>query len=111
MATIGQELDYSNQFTNTSGGAADPTTVTFRLVEAIDGTELLWTYNVSPVSGTHYPVGANPIVRLSTGLYTVAWIARKPERTTGRWQGSGVVFQTGETTFLVRHSAVPSLEV
>lgn len=111
MATLGQQLDYSNQFTNTASVAADPTVVRFRLYEQIDGTELLWIYNAAPVSGTHYPVGANPIVKVGTGLYTLAWVARKPERHTGHWEGSGVVFQTSEVTYFVRHSGIPSLEV
>ena len=88
MAHIGQDLTFSVVFTNTSGIAADPTTIRFLLREGIDGTELEWLYNAAPVAGTHYPVGANPIVRDSTGTYHVVWASRKAERHTGFWAGA-----------------------
>jgi hypothetical protein len=108
MAHIGQLLTFSVVFTNnTTGVATDPTTVSFFLREAIDGTELQWTYNAAPVEGTHYPTGANPVVKDSTGTYHVAWVSRKAERHAGVWRGTGnSVNQASQTTAFVRHSDV-----
>ena len=112
MATIGSALTFSAVFTNaTSGAVADPTAVTFRLREGIDGTELFWNYNASPTQGTDYPAGANAMVKDSTGTYHVVWVARKPERHTGHWQGTGAVVQTSEAAALVRHSDLAAVEV
>jgi hypothetical protein len=110
MAHIGQDLTFSVVFTNSSGIATDPTTIRFLLREGIDGTELEWLYNAAPVSGTHYPVGANPIVRDSTGTYHVVWVSRKAERHTGFWAGSGTVNQSSQTTAFVRHSEVAAID-
>lgn len=110
MAQIGQALTYSIVFTNSSSIAADPTVVQFWLREAVDGTELEWTYNAAPVEGTHYPTGANPIVKDSTGTYHVIWVSRKPERHVGFWSGPGVVNQSSQTTAFVRHSDVAGID-
>jgi len=110
MAHIGQDLTFSVVFTNTSGIAADPTTIRFLLREGIDGIELEWLYNAAPVSGTHYPVGANPIVRDSTGTYHVVWVSRKAERHTGFWAGAGAVNQSSQVTYFVRHSEVAAVD-
>lgn len=106
MAFIGQQLTFSVQFTNSSGIAADPTTTLFFLREGVDGTELQWTYNAAAVEGTHYPTGMNPVVKDSTGNYHVAFVARKPERHTGFWKGTGTVNQTSTTTYFVRHADI-----
>lgn len=111
MAYVGSQITFSALFTNTSDQAADPTAVAFWLREGVDGTELQWTYNASPVSGVDYPVGANPVVKDSTGNYHVAWVVRKPERHTGFWQGTGAVVQTSQVTAFVRHSDIAALEV
>lgn len=111
MAYIGHGLTFSVQFTNTSGTATDPTTVVFFLREGVDNTELQWTYNASPVSGTHYPSGMNPVVRDSSGAYHVVFVARKPERHTGFWKGTGnSVDQTSTSTAFVRHAAIDLAE-
>lgn len=111
MAFIGQLLTFSIQFTNTSGIAADPTVVKFYLREEVDGTELEWTYNAAPTEGTHYPTGMNPVVRDSAGAYHVAFVARKPERHTGVWKGSGnSVNQSSLTTAFVRHATIALVE-
>jgi hypothetical protein len=104
MAFIGQLLTFSVQFTNTSSLATDPTTIRFFLREGVDGTELQWTYAALAVEGTDYPTGMNPVVKDSTGNYHVAFVARKPERHTGFWLGTGAVNQTSETTYFVRHA-------
>ena len=111
MATIGDPLTFSTLFTNAAGTAADPTTVRFFLVEGVDGTELEWSYNVSAVAGTHYPVGANPVVKNATGDYSVVWVSRKPERHTGFWLGSGTVFQSQQDAQFVRHSEVGAVGI
>lgn len=110
MAYFGQALTFSVVFTNTSGVEADPTVVTFWLREGIDGTELQWTYAAVPVAGTDYPVGANPVVKDSTGNYHVVWVARKPERLTAFWLGTGTVDQSSQTTVFVRHTEVSAID-
>lgn len=111
MAYIGHGLTFSVQFTNTSGIAADPTTVVFFLREEVDGTELQWTYNAAPTEGTHYPTGMNPVVRDASGQYHVVFVARKPERHTGFWKGTGnSVNQTSAVTAFVRHAAISLAE-
>lgn len=110
MSYVGSQLTFSVNFQNSSDADADPDTVTFWLREGIDGTELEWTYNASAVEGTHYPTGMNPIVKDSTGDYSLAFIARKPERHSGVWVGSGTIFQTTQVTAFVRHSAIDALE-
>lgn len=103
---IGSTLTYSKKFTNSSGSDADPATVRFVLQEAIDGTELEWRYSTTPVAGTHFPVGATAMVRDSEGDYHVSYIARKTERHVGYWLGSGVVYDSSQTTYFVRHGDV-----
>jgi hypothetical protein len=111
MAGIGSTLTFEVTFTDAAGAAADPDTVGFWLREGIDGTESEWIYDASPVEGTHFPVGANAIVRASAGVYSVAWVTRKAERHTGAWAGSGTVpTQSSEISYLVRHSGIAALE-
>lgn len=89
----------------------DPTTsIKFWLREHIDGTELEWTYDASPVAGTHYPVGMNAMVRNSAGSYSVPYDTRKPERQTGLFVGVGTVFDAEQTTIFVRHSEIEAIE-
>lgn len=110
MAHVGQALTFSQVFTNSSGVETDPTTVRFFLRESVDGVEQLWAYNAAPVEGTHYPTGANPIVRSGAGNFSVEWVTRKPERHTGFWHGAGNdVDQTSQVTYFVRHSEVESI--
>jgi hypothetical protein len=84
--------------------------VKFFLREELDGAELEWTYAAVPVAGTDYPTGQNPVVKDSTGDYHVNFVYRKPERHTGRWLGSGTIFQSSEETAFVRHSALTLAE-
>jgi len=108
MAQVGNSITFSVAFTNASGSATDPTVVTFSLREHLDGTERQWTYNAVPVEGTHYPTGANPIVRDSAGAFHVVYVTRKPERHVGFWLGTGTVNQSSQTTEFVRHSDLTS---
>lgn len=111
MSQIGSQLTWSVHFTNAAGADADPTTVHFWLREEIDGTERQWIYNAAPVEGTHYPTGTNPIVKDSTGDYSVAYVAEKAERHTGVWVGSGTVFQSpSPSVVFVRHSPISEIE-
>lgn len=110
MAYVGQLVTFSVLFTDASSIAADPTAVTLFLREHIDGTELQWTYNAAPVAGTDYPTGMNAMVKDSTGNYHVAFVARKPERLVGFWQGSGTINQTSQTTVFVRHTDVVAVD-
>lgn len=111
MSYVGSQLSFSVNFQNSSGTDTDPDAVTFWLREGIDGTELEWTYDAAAVEGTHYPTGMNPIVKDSTGDYSLAFVARKPERHTGVWIGSGTIFQTTQVTAFVRHSPITDLEI
>lgn len=104
MAEIGSLIVWSKVFTNASEVAADPTLIRFFLREELDGTELEWQHNGSAATVT--PTGMNPIVKDSTGTYHLNFVARKPERLTGVWLGSGVVSQTCTLTEFVRHSLV-----
>lgn len=108
--SIGSLIVFAKKFTDAAAADADPTVVKFFLREELDGTELEWTYAAVPVQGTDYPTGMNPVVKDSTGDYHVNWIARKAERQTGRWRGSGVIFQASETVEFVRHSALALAE-
>lgn len=90
--------------------ATDPTVVRFLLREHVDETELEWTYNAVPVAGTHYPVGMQPIVRASAGSYSVAYDSRKPERVTGFFVGTGVVYDATTTTLFVRHAEIAGID-
>ncbi len=100
----------SPTFQTSAGTATDPTVTKFYLREEVDGTELEWTYNASPTAGTHYPVGMQPIARTSAGLYTVAYDSRKPERVTGMWVGTGVVYDATTETLFVRHAPLAMLD-
>jgi len=110
MAYVGQDITFATVFTNSSDVEADPTVVRFLLREGVDGTELEWIYNAAPVAGTHYPVGANAMVKDSAGNYHVLWTARKAERHTGFWVGSGTINQTSQTTVFVRHTDVAAID-
>lgn len=111
MSFVGSLLTWAVKFTNSTGSDADPTEVTFLLREELDGTELEWTYDGSPVEGTHYPTGMNPIEKDSTGDFHLEFVSRKPERHTGFWEGNGNdVFQTTQTTAFVRHSLLEAME-
>lgn len=97
-------------FATAAGTATDPTTVKFYLREEIDGTELEWTYNAAPTAGTHYPVGMQPIVRASAGVFSVAYDSRKPERVTGLFVGTGTVYGSTQLTLFVRHVEIGFLD-
>jgi len=107
---IGSKLPFSVHFEDAAGADADPTTVRFFLREEVDGTEREWTFNASAVEGTHYPTGTNPIVKDSTGDYSLSYIARKTERHSGVWIGNGSVFHVKKETFLVRHTDVAAID-
>lgn len=108
---IGSTITWEVQFTDTdSGDAADPDTVEFFLREEIDGTELRWIYSESPSEGTHYPEGFSAMTKEGTGNYRVRERARKPERHSGLFVGSGNDGndQVFEMTVFVRHSPIAS---
>ena len=107
---LGSSYSFTFHVENAAGADADPTAVYFWLREAIDGTELQWTFNAVPVSGTHYPVGMNPIVKDSVGDYSLVFVTRKPERHVGFWQGVGSVYYTDQQTLFVRHADVVAVD-
>lgn len=111
MSYVGQAVTFTVQFTNLSGSAANPTTTTLLLLEELSGEERLWTYNAVPVSGTHYPAGANPITTTGTGAFSLVYVPRTEERHTGQWNGVGnSVDQVFPFTHFVRHSGLSSVE-
>lgn len=101
---IGSVLPFGHLFENAAGSATDPTVVTFTLVEGIDGTELVWTYTTSGAVTTSPDGFSTVITRTSAGLFALSHTARKPERHTGVWRGTGSVVNPKQETFLVRHS-------
>jgi hypothetical protein len=107
---LGNRYSFAKTFTTAAGTATDPTTVKFYLREELDGTELEWTYNAVPVSGTHYPVGMQPIVRASAGVFSVAYDTRKTERVTGFFVGTGTVYDAVQLTLFVRHPELAMLD-
>lgn len=111
MAHVGQAVTFAIVYTNSSDVETNPTSSRFFLREGVDGVELQWTYNAAPVEGTHYPTGANPIVRGSAGNDSVEWVARKPERLTGFWHGAGNdVDQTAMVTYFVTHTGIAAID-
>lgn len=110
MANLGSLITWSGHFENSSGVDADPSLVTFRLREHIDGTELVWIYSGSPVEGTNYPTGMSAMVKDSTGDYHVPFTARKTERHAGFWTGPGTVCDSPAAAAFVRHPGIEALE-
>ena len=110
MASIGSTLTFSVVFTDAEGGVANPDLVEFWLREEIDGTELQWTINGATGTAITTPTGMNALVRDSTGLFHLSFVARKPERQSGYWRGSGTIFQASEDTAFVRHSAIGAID-
>lgn len=111
---IGEPVSFTAHFETAAGADVDPTVVKFYLREEIDGTELEWTYAAVPVQGTDYPTGQNPVVKDSTGDYSVAFVARKAERITSFWKGTGnsvASITTTNPTLFVRHSEIHLVEV
>lgn len=106
---LGTRYTFTHVFFD-DGSAADPSVVKFYLREHVDGTELEWTYDESAVEGTHYPTGMEPIVKNGTGDYELAYDSRKPERVTGFWVGTGVVFDSAQTTLFVRHAEIAAID-
>lgn len=107
---VGSEVVFAANFVNGAGTDTDPDSVRFFLREGVDATELEWIYNASPTEGTHYPTGMEPIVRNSTGNFSLPWLMRKPERHTGFWVGSGTVDQAIPVTVFVRHTPIAALD-
>lgn len=110
MASIGSTLTFSVTFTNAAGAVANPDLVEFWLREEIDGTELQWTMNGATGASISTPAGMNALVRDSTGVFHLSFVARKAERHSGYWRGSGTIFQASEDTVFVRHSAIGAID-
>lgn len=113
MSKIGDPLTFTAHIEDAAGADLDPTTVKFYLREEIDGTELEWNYAGSPVSGTDYPTGQNPVVKDSAGDYHVLFIARKAERITAYWKCTNSATFTltqSPSTVLVRHAGIALVE-
>lgn len=108
--SLGTRHSFEHTFLNGSGVETNPSSVKFYLREHVDGTELEWTFNASPVEGTHYPTGMQPIVKSGTSTYSVAYDARKPERVTGTFVSSGTVYEGVQLTLFVRHAEIESLD-
>ena len=110
---LGDHISFTGHFEDSTGADVDPTTVKFYLREEVDGTELEWTYNVTPVSGTDYPAGQNAVAKDSTGDYSVLYVARKPERLTAYWKPTKSTLTTTTqnlSTVFVRHAGINLVE-
>ncbi len=113
MSNIGDQISFTAHFATAAGTDTDPTTVKFFLREELDGTELEWTFNAAPVSGTHYPAGQNPIVKDSTGDFSVLFVARKAERITAMFTYTNtalLVLTQNLRTVLIRHAGINLVE-
>lgn len=110
---LSEQVSLTAHFATAAGTDTDPTTVKMFLREEVDGTELEWTFNASPTEGTHYPTGLNPIVKDSTGDYSVLYVARKPERVTVFWKFTNttlLVLTQNVSTLFVRHAGIDLVE-
>ena len=113
MSKLGEHLSFTAHIATAAGTDTDPTTVKMFLREELDGTELEWTYNATPTEGTHYPTGQNPVVKDSTGDYSVLFVARKPERITVFWKitnATALVVTQNLSTAFVRHAGIALVE-
>lgn len=107
---LGTRYSFTYTFVNSSGTATNPTAAKFYLREEVDGSEYEWTYNAAPVSGTHYPVGMQPMTTSGTSTYAVAYDTKKPERVTGFFVGTGAVYDSRQLTLFVRHAGIATLD-
>jgi len=106
MADLGESHTFSQSVTNPSGTLANPTTLEFWLREEIDGTELQWV-----LSPSAFPAGFVAMATGGTGLFSVAYRTRKPERVTGQWRLTGdFILVNAPETLLVRHSLISGIE-
>ncbi|MGD9879036.1 MAG: hypothetical protein AB7E70_20935 [Hyphomicrobiaceae bacterium] len=87
------KLSTSPAFKDADGEAADPTAVTFRIMEP-DGTETTYVYGTDA-----------ELVKAGTGDYYVHWTCAKEGRHSYRFEGTGTVTAAGEQVFDVRDSA------
>ncbi len=103
---IGELYTFSQQVTNAAGTLANPTTIEFWLREEVDGTELQWI-----LAPSTFPSGFAAMATAGTGLFSVAYNTRKPERVTGQWRitGSFILVNPAETVF-VRHSGIVAID-
>lgn len=106
---VGSTLTFAKVF-DVGGTPTDPTSIRLIVREELDGTELEFIHNASPVAGTHYPVGMNPITRNSAGNFDLDFVARKPGRHVGFWLGTGTVNDSTQETFFIRHTDVQAIE-
>ena len=107
---VGELKTFTQKFTTTAGVDADPAVVQLWLREEIDGTELQWTYTTSGAVTTSPTGFSSVIVRDSAGDFHLDFNARKPERLTAQWVGTGTVVTVAPETVFVRHSLIGALE-
>ena len=110
MIELGELKTFTQKFTTTAGVDADPTVVELWLREGIDGTELRWTYTTIGAVTTSPTGFTSVIVRDSAGDFHLDFNARKPERLTAQWVGTGTVSVHPPETVFVRHSEIAALE-
>lgn len=110
MIEIGELYSFVQKFTTSAGVDADPAFVEFWLREEVDGTELQWTYTTSGAVTTSPTGFTSVIVRDSAGDFHLDFNARKPERLTAQWVGTGTVLVYPPETVFVRHSLIVALD-
>jgi len=110
MIELGELKTFTQKFTTTAGVDADPVVVELWLREGIDGTELQWTYTTIGAVTTSPTGFTSVIVRDSAGDFHLDFNARKPERITAQWVGTGTVSVFPPETVFVRHSEIVALD-
>jgi hypothetical protein len=81
-------------FQNAAGSDADPTTITFRLLEP-DGTVTVFVYGTDA-----------EVVRDALGQYHVDWTLAQSGRHVARWEGTGAVHASVEDELYARRSDI-----
>jgi hypothetical protein len=110
MIEIGELKTFTQKFTTSAGVDTDPAFVQLWLREEIDGTELQWTYTTSGAVTTSPTGFSSVIVRDSAGDFHLDFNARKAERITAQWVGTGTVSFFPPETVFVRHSLITALD-
>ena len=84
---LGDKRRLTVTFTDINAAAADPTTITFRMLEP-DDTQTSYVYGTDP-----------EVVKSATGIYYVDWDVAQAGRHSYRFIGTGTVAQAAEADF------------
>ena len=91
---LGDVIKCMATFTNTSGTAVDPATITFKAKVPRSGTITTYVYSVDP-----------QLIKEDTGVYYVHFVPTTHGEWYYRWAGTGANAAAAEKTFNIRDSA------